>query len=406
MSTTPEAPAERPPVVPITAEQVTIVILNWNRGAETAACLDSLARADIGGASVLVVDNGSHDGSVELLRARTPAPRLLALPENRGFAGGANAGIQAALDAGAAAVLLLNNDTRVAPDFLDPLLDAINSSPWSGATASAIVRLDRPEMLDVAYGEVHFEQRHVVHILGVNALPGEGYDRRKTVEVTFGCSLLLKAEALRRVGLFEEAYFAYHEDVDWCIRARKQGYELFYEPLSRVFHKGSGSTTPAERPAEIARSDGGATLPNAEPLPWNPIRTYLGIRNTVRLLSRHANKKQRFSFARACIRELPLEFSAVLMNEAGRMRLGHWSWQRFARAYFVDRHPALANPGSPATRAVLRATFGIADVLWCLPRDVWRATREGRFREFAEYLRGLRDGALGRPLPLRRLGLR
>jgi hypothetical protein len=308
-------------------------------------------------------------------------------------------------------VLLLNNDTVVAPDFLPPLLDALASSPRAGAASSAVFRLDRPEMLDVAWCEVDFAQRHAVKIVGVNALPGEGYDRRREVPVVMGCSVLIKAEALRRVGLFDEAYFAYHEDVDWCLRARRAGYELFFEPFSRVYHRGSRSTArPRPLAAPVVRRPAAAELPHAEPLPWNPVRTYLGARNLVRLLRAYATRRQRLSFARACLRELPLEFSALLVGEAGRMRLGAWDWREFFRAYFVERHPVLLTPPrgklARARRLAALATLPLLDAVWSLPRDIARAWWRGQFVEFAEYLRGLRDGVLDRPLPLGRLGLR
>src|SRR5205814_4137322 len=139
-------------------------VLNWNHGDETVGCLESLARASLGGASILVVDNGSRDGSVATIRGRFPDQAILELPENRGYAGGNNAGMRAALEAGAEAVLLLNNDTRVAPDFLLPLVEAMNSSPTSAAVASAVIRLDRPEMHDVAFSEVRFHERDVVQL--------------------------------------------------------------------------------------------------------------------------------------------------------------------------------------------------------------------------------------------------
>jgi GT2 family glycosyltransferase len=393
------------------AAGVRIVILNWNGVDETVACLESLGRANLGGASIMVVDNGSTDGSVETLRRRFPDLDVLALPRNLGFAGGNNAGMRAALADGAEGILLLNNDTRVAPDFLPPLLDAIGSSPTAGAVSSAIFRMDRPEMLDVAWCEVHLAQRHVVQIIGVNALPGEGFDRRREVPVTIGCCVLITAEALRRVGLFDEAYFAYHEDVDWCLRARRAGFELFYEPFSRVYHRGSGSTGGRRRgPGDDATPSGRAELPNAEPVPWNPVRTYLGIRNTFRLLRAYADRDQRRSFARACAREIPLELTAILMNERGRMRLGSWRYADFARAYFVDRHPVLRAPRRGLAGRLRRAAgfvvLPVVDGLWSLPRDIVLAWRRGRLGEFCEYLRGLRDGVLDRPLPLERLGLR
>ena len=271
----------------MTADEVTIVVLNWSRGDETVGCLESLARASLGGASILVVDNGSRDGSVATIRARFPDQPILELPENRGYAAGNNAGMRAALEAGARGVLLLNNDTRVRPDFLIPLLWAMNDEPRAGAVSSAILREDCPEMLDVAYSEVHFDRRSVVCLQGVNTPPGFGFDTRRTVQVAVGCSLLMNAEALRVVGLFDEAYFAYHEDVDWCTRAWKAGFTIIWQPLSTVLHRRSVSTRALAGPPPPAPAvDDGEALLNAEPPPWNPVRSYLGARNVVRLLRR------------------------------------------------------------------------------------------------------------------------
>src|SRR5262245_15747250 len=149
--------------MPVAAREVTIVVLNWNRPAETIACLESLRAADLGGASVLVVDNNSRRPAVDAIRARFPEQEILVLPENVGFAGGNNAGLRAGLARGAGAVLLLNNDTVVAPDFLPPLLEVL-ATPRAAAVTSAVFRLDRPEMLDVAYSELRFDRRCVVQI--------------------------------------------------------------------------------------------------------------------------------------------------------------------------------------------------------------------------------------------------
>jgi hypothetical protein len=404
--------AEREPQrLRVEPARVTIVVLNWKRPDETLACLESLGRAELGGASVLVVDNGSGDGSVERIRERFPEQRIVALPENRGYAGGNNEGIRVALEAGAEAVLLLNNDTRVAPDFLGPLLDTVTRDPEAGAVSSAVMRLDRPEMLDVAFGTVQFHRREAVRILGVNALPGEGFDRRCQVDVAVGCCLLLTAEALRRVGLFDEGYFAYHEDVDWCLRAREAGFRVYYEPYSRVFHGGSQSTAGDARPApEPSADDRAPALPNAEPLPWNPIRTYLGARNTIRLLRRHATFGQKLAFARSCAFELPLVLLAVIKGKEGWLRLGRWGYRDFLREHIVERHPpaALGPFGTAATlkRALLLLLWAPIDLLWTLPQELRAARRAGRTAELAAYLRGLRDGLLGRPVPLERLGLR
>jgi GT2 family glycosyltransferase len=386
---------------------VTIVVLAWNRCDETLACLASLRRADLRGARVLVVDNGSTDGTADAVRAAHPEASLLALPENRGYAGGNNAGIRAALDDGAAAVLLLNNDTEVAPDFLPPLLDALASGPEIGVVSSAILRMDRPELLDVAWSEVQFGRRHVVQLVGTNALPGHGFDRRCEIQVAAGCSVLIRADVLRAVGLFDEAYFAYHEDVDWCLRVRAAGHRIVFEPFSRVFHRRSASTARPRPPGPSPGPRAAGVLPGDEPPPWNPVRTYLGARNVIRLLRAHATARQKCAFLLACVRELPLELLAVVWDREGWMTLGRWDWAAAVRHGVLERHPALhARARGRVARAVVVAALLPWTVLVALPRDLWRAHRAGRLEQFAATVRGLRDGYLRRPIPFARLGLR
>ena len=191
----------------LTPADVAIIVLNWNGRAVTLACLESLTGAALEGATVWVVDNGSRDGSVDAIAARFPEVRLLALAENRGYAGGNNAGMRAALEAGAGAILLLNNDTVVAADFLAPLLEVLNGDPRAAAVSSAIMRLDSPQVLQQAWSDIHFgfglHRRR-----GVNALPGEGYDQLRRVDAGIGCSMLVAGDALARVGLLDVSYFA------------------------------------------------------------------------------------------------------------------------------------------------------------------------------------------------------
>jgi GT2 family glycosyltransferase len=391
--------------------KVGIVVLNWNGAAETVACLDSLAAATLDGAAILVVDNASEDDSVAQIRARFPGQEILALPENEGFAGGNNAAIRQLLERGVSAVLLLNNDTRVAPDFLPPLLETLAREPRCAAVSSAIRRLDRPDMLDVAYSEWRLDQRAIVHIVGVNALPAHGFDSLREVQIATGCSVLLAAPALRDVGLFDDAYFAYHEDVDWCLRARRAGYRIMWDPRSRVFHRGSASTQGLRpRPGRDYPVPWEPQLPNAEPLPWNPVRAYLGSRNLVRLLHAHATAADRRAFWRRSAKELPLEFFAFVLGRLGWMRLGRWNYAQLARFYFIERHRWLreAPAGWRGTlrRAALLPFVVPFDLLVAWPRDLLTAIVVGRLDEFIETLRGLRDGALGRPIPFARLGLR
>jgi hypothetical protein len=132
------------------------------------------------------------------------------------------------------------------------------------------------------------------------------------------------------------------------------------------------------------------------------VRTYLGSRNLVRLLRRYANRKDQLRFARACVRELPLELMALVLGRAGWLRLGRFGWADVARSYVVERRPL---PGSSMGRAAVMAVRAPLAVVWTVPRDVVAAHRAGLLDELVEYCRGLVDGVRDRPLPLVRLGL-
>jgi GT2 family glycosyltransferase len=395
----------RPPPPPIAGRDVWILVLTWNRRDDTLACLESLGRADLQGATILVVDNGSHDGTVEAVRERYPHVRVLALPENRGFAGGNNAGMRMALEAGAGAVLLLNNDTHVAPDFLPFLLDALNPDGRTAAVSGAILRADSPEVLDVAYLDVYFGHG-LVHRRGVNALPGEGFDQVKAVSAGIGCCLLFRAEALRRVGLFDEDYFAYHEEVDWCFRARRAGYRIIYQPYARVWHHGSRSTAALVRASARRRRQNRRDLPNAIPLGWNPVRTYLGARNTVRFIRLHAAWWRKLYFVCSSLYAVPLELLAVVMGREEELMLGLWTYRRALGLYCLERECGPLD-GPPTARQRLRAlVHAPRHLVVSLPADIRAAHAEGATAQLVEHVRGLWDGVRGRPLPLERLGLR
>src|SRR5262245_5818128 len=392
------------PVRQLTPADVAIIVLNWNKRDVTLRCLESLAAAELGGATVWVVDNGSRDGSLEAIRARRPDVRLVGLPENRGYAGGNNAGVRAALEAGAGAVLLLNNDTEVAPDFLEPLLEVLNGNPRAAAVSSAVMRLDSPEGLQEAWCDVHYGfglGRHV----GVNALPGDGFDRPCRVDAAIGCSLLVRAEALERVGLLDESYFAYHEEIDWCVRARKAGYTLYYQPFSRVYHHYSKSTD-VTKPLRSPRAASSEALPNPIPLSWNPVRTYLGARNSVRFIRQHAGPFRTLKFAGSTVYNIPLEVLAIVLDREEELQLGLLTY-RGALARYCLEAVGWRGDRSPTMRETLRA-LGRAPVslLRDLPRDIRQARAEGLTVQVDACVRGHWDGVLGRPLPLEQLGLR
>ena len=229
--------------------------------------------------------------------------------------------------------------------------------------------------------------------------------------------MLFRADALRHVGLLDESYFAYHEDVDWCFRARCLGYEIYYQPLSRVWHLSSRSTLATQLLGrEPDRSRRRRTTPYTSPPswafaalppnpPWNPVRAYLGARNAVRFVRAHGTLRQKLRFLASSLYGLPLDFLAAVMDEEDDRRVGWFTYRRaFAHACFA--------PDAPPGRGALIARWlrGIAllpvSLFWALPRDAVRARRAGYTTQVEEVARGLWDGLRDRPLPLERLGLR
>lgn len=357
---------------------VILLILTWNRRDDVLRCVASLPRLTYERVTPVVIDNASEDDTVAALQARHPGLTILRNARNLGYAGGNNVGLRLMLDEGCDRILVLNNDTLVAPDFLPALLRAMDETEHCGAVCGAVHRADNPDMLNVAFSEVHFRDRNAVQLKGVNALPGEGFNARRMVDAVVGCCLLFKAAALRQVGLFDEAYFAYHEDIDWSLRARRLGWTLVYEPFARVYHVRSGSTALDELPEGAGGFEPG--LPNAEPVPFNPTRAYLGARNLMRLVRTHAGPITRRTFALRCLAGLPLEYTAVLFNREGTLQLKLWTYPALLRFLGRERPPIL---------------------------EAWRtAESSGRTAQVRAYARGLWDGWWDRPLPLEQLGLR
>jgi GT2 family glycosyltransferase len=229
--------------------RLSVVVLNWNGLADTRAALASLSacRAPAGWqVSLMMVDNGSTDGSVEAVRREFPAVEVVALPGNRRFAGGNNEGMKRALAAGADAIMLINNDIEAGGGLFDHLIGALERDPEAGAVAPLIC---------------FAEPRDVIWYAGGRCVPALGFaahrglrdpDRAqyKHVEATgylTGCCLLASRKAWLEVGPLDERYHIYAEDADWSLRARDAGFKLLFVPRARLWHKvsaASGASSP------------------------------------------------------------------------------------------------------------------------------------------------------------------
>ncbi len=218
--------------------RVWIIILNWNGGDETLECLETL-RSSTYPAHVLVIDNGSQDGSASRIADHFTEVEVLKLPVNLGYSKGVNIGIQCALQGQADYVFLLNNDVRIAPDTLATLVDYAETHPTCGLLSPLIYQRERPERFWVVGGWWHL---YSLVIEGWDAPDTGQYREPTTFDVVFGTALLIRRSLLDDIDAFDERFFAYCEDVDLGLRARRAGYRSVVVPAARLWHSGSHST--------------------------------------------------------------------------------------------------------------------------------------------------------------------
>jgi GT2 family glycosyltransferase len=225
--------------------KVAIILLNLNGYDDTRDCLQSLDKVHYTNFNVIVVDNGSTDGSGLRIEREFPHARVLHNKKNLGFAGGNNVGIEYALRQQAAYVLLLNNDTIVDPAFLSQLVECGEADPGIGILGPKIFYASEPTRIWYAGGCVHYRVGKCSH-RGENQVDnGQFSDIEETPFVT-GCALLIKSTVLQDIGLLDSRLFIYWEDSDYCMRAQKAGYRCTFVPNALVWHKvtrtcGSGS---------------------------------------------------------------------------------------------------------------------------------------------------------------------
>ncbi|HEX2173543.1 MAG TPA: glycosyltransferase family 2 protein [Dehalococcoidia bacterium] len=215
---------------------VSVVVLNWDGKHFLEGCLGSLARQTYPDFEVILVDNGSRDGSVEYVQECYPGVRVIALGTNTGFCVGNNHGIRAARGD---AIALLNNDTEVVPGWLAAQVEALEASPSAGSVASQMVFFDRRDLLDTA-GNL-FSTAGKGDKIG-HREPAVRYDARREVFGFCAGACLIRREVLDDVGLLDEDFSPiYYEDVDLNFRAQLAGYRCVYEPGAIVYHRVSAA---------------------------------------------------------------------------------------------------------------------------------------------------------------------
>jgi GT2 family glycosyltransferase len=223
-------------------EKIGVVILNWNGWQMTLATVNSLRQTNEpeGRWRIFVVDNGSTDDSIQHLQIE-PDIKLIVLSENRGFAAGNNVGIRHALEEGCNYILLLNNDVILDPEFLGPLLQRLVQISEAWVISPKIHFADPPNRIWYAGGNFRYP-RLIGEMVGLNQEDKGQFDSPKIVDFVTGCCMLVKAAAFQQIGLLDEDFFFYQEDVDFSHRVTSAGYQVWYEPYSLVWHAVSSST--------------------------------------------------------------------------------------------------------------------------------------------------------------------
>lgn len=278
-------------------KRLTVIVLNWNGCADTLALLPTLARCRVPAgwtAGVMVVDNGSTDGSVERLRAAFPDVEIVALPANRMFAGGNNAGLKVALDRGDDAVMLLNNDTEADPGLYEKLIAALESDPRAGAAAPLIYHAPPSQRIWYAGGACVPALGYTAH-RGLRTKDEGQYREVEPTGYLTGCCLLAWRSVWEKVGLLDERYFIYAEDADWCLRARAAGFRLLFVPTARLWHK-------------VSSASGGAS---------NAWKIYQRLRANLRLFATHAHGFARLTWLPALLAQQAVLMAWLLVQGKG-----------------------------------------------------------------------------------------
>jgi GT2 family glycosyltransferase/glycosyltransferase involved in cell wall biosynthesis len=254
--------------------RIASVVLNFRTAAHTLACVASLRASERVPDAIVVVDNGSHDGSAEFLRARaSPSSfELLCTERNLGYSGGMNVGLRRALELGADAVFLLNGDASVTPHCLGLLERALDDDPALGIVAPALVNADgvTVESLGIDWSPRTGRLWNRGFGEQLDALPRPGLARCSGVS---GAAMLVRARVLREAGLFDEAFFYGVEDLDLCLRAARAGFATACRADAIALHAGALSIGPRSARRQYfsarnqlllaARADAGSSLSRA-----------------------------------------------------------------------------------------------------------------------------------------------
>lgn len=218
---------------------VSIISVNWNNSYDTVEMLTSLQEISYPNYEVIIVDNNSTKDNISELKIEFPEVRLVMSPRNLGFAGGNNLGLNYA---NGDYILLLNNDTVVTQDFLEPLVRLMEFDMSIGVVSPKIYFYDEPQKIQYAGTTEINKITSRGKKLGYGTTDSGKYDSISSTGYANGACMLVRQSLIRKIGFLRPDYFLYYEETDFCVRVKKFGFKVCYNPDSKIYHKISSST--------------------------------------------------------------------------------------------------------------------------------------------------------------------
>jgi GT2 family glycosyltransferase len=218
--------------------RVSIVTINYNQVALTCELIESLRKVTYGNVEIVVVDNASTEDSSELFKSQYPEVIFIRSEKNLGFAGGNNLGVS---KSSGKYIMFLNNDTEVHSGFLEPLVRLFERNPKAGVASSKILYFNSAEVIQYAGSTCvnPFTGRN--KRVGFMEKDKGQHDILRQTDLAHGAAMMVPRAVIDKVGMMPEFFFLYYEEIDWCESIKKAGYEIYFVPFSKVYHKESMS---------------------------------------------------------------------------------------------------------------------------------------------------------------------
>lgn len=281
-------------------QKVFIIVLNWNGYMDTVECLRSIEKCSYPAYEVVVVDNGSTDGSVERLKKDFKDVVYIENKENLGYTGGNNVGIRYAIEKGAEYIWLLNNDTTMKVDTLTRLIEAAENDQRAGLLGPKILQMDNSGRAYAMMGRLNMWFPWPDRM--------EGEDESKVtgeavcVDFLSGSALLVRRDFVEKVGLLDERFFFYWEENDWCERGRKAGFSSVFVPDAVVYHKGGGTSGKG----------------------WNEFTAFYLVKNWIFFMRKHAAARYWITFIPFLIGSLSYWIIKAILKGESQVVRSYW----------------------------------------------------------------------------------